>query len=357
MSDAQAGGAGAGSSGTAPAAALPGLDLAALGNHLHAAGIAIGGPLRGHLLAGGRSNLTYLVTDGTHRWVLRRPPLGHVLATAHNMSREYRILTALAASTVPVPAAVAHYGDPEVIGAPFYLMEYVEGVIYRSGAQLTAVSAADANRLADGLVDALVALHTTDPAAVGLADFGRPDGYLARQLDRWARQLAASRSRTVTGLDGLGSRLAASIPPQGPAVLVHGDYRLDNVIMATGAPGRVLAVLDWEMATLGDPLTDLAAMVMFWDGLGGLDTVITTTPADYPSFPDRSRLLARYADATGASLARLPWYLGFAYYKLAVICEGIHYRHTRGETVGEGFDRIGALVPGLVERGRRTLKD
>lgn len=356
MSDAQAGGAGAGSPGTARAAALPGLDLAALGNYLQARGTATDGPLRGRLLAGGRSNLTYFVTDGTRRWVLRRPPLGHVLATAHNMGREYRVLTALAASAVPVPATVAHCSDPEVIGAPFYLMEYVEGVIYRSGAQLAAVSAADANRLADGLADTLVALHTTDPATVGLADFGRPDGYLARQLDRWTRQLAASRSRSVTGLDTLGSQLADAMPPQGPAALVHGDYRLDNVIMAAGAPGRVRAVLDWEMATLGDPLTDLAAMVMFWDGLGGLDTVITATPAECPSFPDRSRLLARYAGATGASLAWLPWYLGFAYYKLAVICEGIHYRHARGETVGEGFDRIGALVPGLAERGHRILE-
>lgn len=355
MNDAQPGGAGAGSPGTAPAQPLAGLDFAVLGDHLRSVGIAAGGPLHGHLLAGGRSNLTYLVTNGTQRWVLRRPPLGHVLATAHNMSREYRVLAALAHSVVPVPATVAYCSDPGIIGAPFYLMEYIVGVVYRSGAQLAALSGDEATCVADGLVDALVGLHTTEPAAIGLDGFGRPDGFLARQLDRWGRQAAASRSRTVEGLDGLGRRLTAAIPAQAPAALVHGDYRLDNVIMAAGTPGRVRAVLDWEMAALGDPLTDLAALVMFWDGLGGLDTVITATPSDHASFPARSRLLARYAAATGASLARLPWYLGFAYYKLAVICEGIHYRYIRGETVGEGFDRIGALVPGLVERGWRSL--
>jgi aminoglycoside phosphotransferase (APT) family kinase protein len=338
-----------------PVGALPGLDLGALARHLAATGVPTAGRLRGSLLAGGRSNLTYLVTDGAHRWVLRRPPLGHVLATAHDMGREFRVLSALAGSAVPVPRPVLLCDRPDVIGAPFYVMEHVDGIVYRTDAQLGTVSPDDARHIADALVDALVALHTTVPATVGLGGFGRPDGYLRRQVARWERQLAASRSRDLPGLVALGDRLAATIPPQAPAAVVHGDYRLDNVIVDAAHPGRVRAVLDWEMSTLGDPLTDLAAMILFWDGLRGLDTVITAVPAEHPAFPGRTRLLHRYAAGTGADLTHLRWYLGFAHYKLAVICEGIHYRHAGGATVGDGFDRIGGLVAPVAERGHAAL--
>ncbi|WP_410479301.1 phosphotransferase family protein [Pseudonocardia sp. H11422] len=339
---------------------MPGLDLAALARYLRTlpdTSAHPAGPLHGRLLAGGRSNLTYLVADDAHRWVLRRPPLGHVLATAHDMSREYRVLSALAGSRVPVPRTVARCDDTDVIGAPFYLMEHVDGVVYRDDDQLAACSPDTAAKIADALVDALVALHTTDPAAVGLSDFGRPTGYLDRQLRRWRAQLDASRSREIAGFDRLGGRLAATTPPQAPSTVVHGDYRLDNVIIDAHDPARVLAVLDWEMSTLGDPLTDLAATIMFWDGTSGLETVIAATPGDHPAFPRRARLLDRYTAGTGTDLTPLPWYLGFAHYKLAVICEGIHYRHTRGETVGAGFDRIGGLVPHLIERGHACLED
>lgn len=335
---------------------MPGLDLAALAVYLQRSGARTSGSLRGRLLPGGRSNLTYLVADDAHRWVLRRPPLGHVLNTAHDMSREYRILTALAGSGVPVPQTIAQCDESGVLGAPFYLMEYVEGVVYRTDEQLAALPAVDACRLADALVDTLVALHASDPSAIGLTDFGRPDGYLVRQIRRWGRQLEASHFRAVPGFRELGERLAASVPAQAPPAVVHGDYRLDNVIVDACDPGRVLAVLDWEMATLGDPLADLATMILFWDGMRGLDTVVTATPADHPTFPSRDRLIDRYIGGTGYDLATLPWYLGFAHYKLAVICEGIHYRHARGETVGEGFDRIGALVPPLVEHGHHALE-
>ncbi|WP_211176777.1 phosphotransferase family protein [Pseudonocardia acidicola] len=339
---------------------MPGLDLTALARHLRQlpdTGAHPAGPLRARLLAGGRSNLTYSVTDDIHRWVLRRPPLGHVLATAHDMSREHRVLTALADSAVPVPRTVTRCDTSDVIGAPFYLMEHVDGIVHRDDDQLAACSRATATKMADALIDALVALHTTDPAAVGLSDFGRPAGYLDRQLRRWRAQLDASCSREIPGFDRLGDRLVATTPPQAPAAIVHGDYRLDNVIIDAHGPARVRAVLDWEMATLGDPLTDLAATIMFWDGVSGLETVITATPGDHPAFPRRARLLDRYATGTGADLGALSWYLAFAHYKLAVICEGIHYRHTRGETVGAGFDRIGGLVPHVVERGHACLED
>ncbi|MFD0112536.1 phosphotransferase family protein [Streptomyces sp. NPDC058320] len=342
---------------TVPPSALPGLDLTVLAAFLKRSCIAVQGDLYGRLLAGGRSNLTYLVGDDTHRWVLRRPPLGHVLPTAHDMRREYRAIAALSPSQVPVPEPVLCCDDPAVLGAPFYLMEHVDGIVYRSDEQLGNVSPPDADRIADGLVDTLVALHSVDPAEVGLADFGRPDGYLTRQLSRLAKGLDSSRTRDIPGLTELGDRLAASVPARALPAIVHGDYRLDNVIIDAEDPGRVAAVLDWEMATLGDPLVDLANALVFWDGLKDLQRVIAAPPSGHSAFPDRERLMERYAAGTGRQLDDLPWYLAFVQYKFAAICEGIHYRHTRGETVGEGFDRIGQVLSDVVALGRLSLAD
>ncbi|MFD4250068.1 phosphotransferase family protein [Amycolatopsis thermoflava] len=307
------------------------------------------GPLHAELLSGGRSNLTYLLTDGHRRWVLRRPPLGHVLATAHDMDREYRVLGALHPTDVPVPRPIVR-GGPDVIGAAFYVMDFADGVVLRDRAQL---ESADATALAEQLVDVLARLHRLDPAAVGLADLGRPAGYLERQVRRWGKQLAASRSRDVPGLDELGQRLGQRLPAHQRAALVHGDYRLDNVVV--GVDGTITAVLDWEMATLGDPLTDLASLLVWWDGMSGLDSPVAAVPGDVPGFPPGSTLAGHYARVTGHDLADFAWYLGFAHYKIAVIFEGIHYRSRQGLTVGDGFDRLGALVPDLVARGHTAL--
>ena len=311
------------------------------------------GPLRASLLAGGRSNLTYALTDGAGRWVLRRPPLGHVLATAHDMAREYRVMDALAATPVPVPRMVLQHPDPDLLGAPFYVMELVEGVVYRDAADFGRLDADGRRRLGHAFVDGLAALHLVDPASVGLGDFGRPAGYLARQVARWTAQLASSRSRDVPGFDDLAARLARDVPASPRVSVVHGDYRLDNVVVAADDPGRLRAVLDWEMATLGDPLADLALFALYWSDWGGPDNPIAATPAEH-GFPQAAALTARYALRTGLDLADTAWYDAFACFKLAVICEGIHYRHVRGLTVGAGFDRIGALVPGLVRRGLAT---
>jgi aminoglycoside phosphotransferase (APT) family kinase protein len=317
------------------------------------------GPLRASLIAGGRSNLTYVLTDGTRRWVLRRPPLGHVLATAHDMTREYRVMRALAPTPVPVPRTVLEHRDPDALGAPFYVMDLVEGVVHRDAADFAHLDGDERQRLGHAFVDALAALHLVDPAAVGLADFGRPDGYLARQVRRWAAQLDSSRSRDVPGFDELAARLADDVPAPQRVSVVHGDYRLDNVIVAADDPGRVRAVLDWEMATLGDPLADLALFTLFWQGWGAPDNPIFATPADH-GFPSAAELSRRYAEATGLDLTEDAWafdgwYAAFACFKFAVICEGIHYRHGRGLTVGAGFDRIGGLVPGIVQRGLSAL--
>ncbi|MEV3974339.1 phosphotransferase family protein [Streptomyces sp. NPDC050698] len=312
--------------------------------------------MRVALLSGGRSNLTYLVEWGPLRWVLRRPPLGHVLQTAHDMLREARVLTALGPTDVPVPGIVAVCEDQDVLGAPFYVMEMVDGLVLRSEDDLAALDGATARTLAHGFIDTLADLHNVLPAAVGLDDFGRPQGYLERQVSRWQRQLAASTCRTVDGLDELADKLAGSLPKTQRHTLVHGDYRLDNAIFDIADPARPLAVLDWEMATLGDPLADLGLFHLYWIGWAGIDNPIAGTPGLHPAFPAWEELAGRYAERSGLNLDDLDWYLAFAAYKLAVILEGIHFRHQQGLTVGEGFEEIGAMVPQLVQRGLAHLR-
>jgi aminoglycoside phosphotransferase (APT) family kinase protein len=333
---------------------LPGIDLPALTEYLPRHGVSLAGPLQARLFAGGRSNLTYELTDGASRWVLRRPPLGHVLETAHDMSREFRFISALGSSVVPVPEAVIRCDDAAVIGAPFFVMSHVDGVIYRTREQLEALSGDDAHRMAMALADTLADLHEVDPAAVGLADIGRPDGYLERQCARLAKQLEASRTRDVPGFDELGAKLSASLPDSSRSTIVHGDYRLDNTLIGSD-PGRVAAVLDWELATLGDPLVDVASLVGGWDGGNGLFAVVTSPPGQIPHYPAWTALAARYAERTGQDLDALPWHMAFLMYKGAVIFEGIHCRYVRGETVGTGYREIGEVVPAIVEAAHAQL--
>lgn len=318
-----------------PETGPPGLDLRRLAEHLAARGVARG-TLTAEVIHGGMSNLTYLVRDEERSFVVRRPPLGHVLATAHDMGREYRVLTALHGTGVPVPRTHLLCEDDGVIGAPFYVMEYVEGEQPPASEELDVK-----------LTDVLARLHALDPAAVGLADFGRPEGFLERQVRRWKRQLDASRSRDVPGIDTLHDRLAASVPVTQRDTIVHGDFKLGNTLIAGG---EVRAVLDWEMSTLGDPLTDLALFLLYTE----------FTALDGPG-PDGGHvpvgeLAERYAAGAGLDIARLGWYLGLACFKLAVIAEGIHFRHTRGLTVGEGFADVGANVAPLVAHGLGALE-
>lgn len=331
--------------------APPGLDPDALRRYLDRTrpGI-VTGPLSARLLTGGRSNLTYLVSDGSQEWVLRRPPLGHVLATAHDMGREYRVMTALGDSPVPVPRTRLLCLDPEVLGAPFYVMDRVVGRVYRTDAEVLALGADHAARIADGLVDVLARLHSLDPVEVGLADFGRPAGFLDRQLRRWQAQLEASHSRTVDGIAELRERLARAVPTPQRSVVLHGDYRLDNVMI--GDADQVVAVLDWEMSTLGDPLADLGLLRVYWSG--GSRNWSTSLEAPRPLLP-WDEVVRRYAQRTGLDMTALPWYVAFGYFKLAVILEGIHYRYVTGRTVGEGFDTAGQAVAPLVARGLATL--
>jgi aminoglycoside phosphotransferase (APT) family kinase protein len=328
--------------------APPGLDLDRLSAYLRK------GPLSATLFQGGRSNLTYAVSDGADRWVLRRPPLGHVLPTAHDMVREHRVLQALSATGFPVPEPILLCTDPEPIGAPFYLMEHVDGRIYRSGADLEALGPDRMHALTLTLVDTLADLHALDPAAIGLAGFGRPEGFNERQVRRWKKQLDASRSREVPGIEELHARLAVDIPAGGPGAVVHGDYRLDNVLI--GEALQVNAVLDWEMSTLGDPLSDIALMLVYAGRPMLVQDGRPRSPDTVPGHPSLDEMAGRYAKRSGRDVSDLHWYVGFAAFKLAVILEGVHYRYTQGQTVGEGFDTVGALVAPLVTQGHQALE-
>ena len=350
---------------------VPGLDTAGLRAWLERehpgltdGGTGSGGELTASVIAGGRSNLTYRVDGARVPLVVRRPPLGHVLSTAHDMRREHRVVTALAGSPVPVPRTVDVVDDTdrgEVTGTVFFVMEHVAGTVLSRPAQNAAFTTGGLHALGLELAEVLADLHAVDPAAVGLADFGRPDGYLDRQLATWRRQYDASRSRPQPRLDALQDRLAASVSDSGGrAGIVHGDFRLDNAIVS-GPPDapRVAAVLDWEMATLGDPLVDLGMLGLYWDirgltgtaGDDGSDDGALSAVVPGAGYPEFAALVDAYAARSGTAPPDLAWYRAFAAYKLAVILEGIHYRYRAGETVGEGFDRIGALVAPLAEDG------
>ncbi|MGP3736807.1 phosphotransferase family protein [Streptomyces sp. GDS52] len=334
----------------------PGLDLDRLSALLERErpGL-VNGPLSGRLIEGGRSNLTYALSDGTARWVVRRPPLGHVLATAHDMRREYRVVSALHPTAVPVPRTELLCEDEEVLGAPFYVMEFVDGVPYRTADQLVPLGPERTRRAVLGLVDTLVDLHAVDPGEVGLSDFGRPEGFLDRQLRRWGKQLDASRDRELAGIDELHAALGRKLPRSPAPAVVHGDYRLDNVLIGED-DDEIKAILDWEMSTLGDPLTDLGLLVMYSMPLAMPDSPVSTT-AEAPGHPAPAELIERYAARSGRDVRAVSWYTAFAWFKLAVILEGIHYRYTLGQTVGRGFDRIGELVPVFIEHGLTTLQE
>ncbi|MDQ6522923.1 phosphotransferase family protein [Nocardioides sp. LHD-245] len=326
------------------------LDGAALAGYLAAAGVELAGELRSSLLVGGRSNPTYALSDGSREWILRRPPHGHVLQSAHDMAREVRVVTALAGTPVPVPHVVAHCEDPAVLGAPFYVMDRLEGRTFRTREDTAVLAETDRAALAGALVDTLVALHDVDPAQVGLQGWGRPDGYLQRQLARWARQWEAVKTSERPEVGVLVERLAATMPVSRFPGIVHGDYKVDNVMVGLDDPARVVGVLDWELSTLGDTLSDLGLLVSFWDEVGRPFNPITAGATAHPGFPTADEIVESYARQRGIGVDDLDWYVVFADVKIAVVLEQIHARHLRGDTLGDGFDDIGDMVAPLLER-------
>lgn len=313
------------------------------------------GELRVERHQAGHSNETFFVTLGERRYVLRRPPRGAFLPTAHDVGREYRVLSALSETPVRVPRPVLMCDDPEVIGAPFYLMERIDGIVLRDRLP-AAFTKAERAAIGHELVDALVELHAIDPAACGLDGFGRPDGYLERQLKRWRGQmeLTLPLTRPVPDLEAVGDWLDANRPESPPATIVHGDYKLDNVMFAPRPPARLIALLDWEMSTLGDPLADLGWMISFWRardrGPGGLGSLRGVTAL--PGFSSRAELVARYEQATGRDVRALGWYEVLAIWKLAILLEGSYARHLAGVTDDPFFADMEHVVPALAAWAR-----
>jgi aminoglycoside phosphotransferase (APT) family kinase protein len=312
------------------------------------------------LIAGGRSNLTYLVTSGDKELVLRRPPLGHVLPTAHDMTREFTVISALRGTDVPVPEAIHLCTDPDVLGAPFYVMERLHGHILRNSFPPGyADSPEDKRRIGEAVIDTLAKIHAVDWNAVGLSEFGHPEGFMARQVRRWKQQWERSVTRPLPAMDELIEKLEANIPESPAPTIVHGDFRVDNTILHPTEPGTLVGVLDWEMSTLGDPLADLGMTLVYWPDKGDVDDFkkafgqITVTSAD--GFLSRSEVAERYASTTGRDVSQASYYWAFGFFKLAVILEGIHARFLQGKTVGEGFETIGERVPPLVMLGTYVL--
>jgi aminoglycoside phosphotransferase (APT) family kinase protein len=315
-------------------------------------------PLTFELIAGGRSNLTYRVDDATgNAWVLRRPPLGSILPTAHDMGREFRVISALGPTPVPVPRAVGLCDDESVNDKPFYVMGYVEGHILRDARTAADVLDPTGRRAAgESLVDVLTEIHAVDIDAVGLGDFGRREGYIERQLKRWYTQFEKSKSREIPAVDEVHDELLRTVPEQGPAAIVHGDYRLDNTLL--GDDGRVRAVLDWEICTLGDPLADIGLLCVYWADPGDELSALLSAPTALDGFPRRAEIAARYADRSGRDLRRLDYYIAFGYWKLACILEGVYARYVAGHAGGDrsAFDGFADQVVLLAETARAAVE-
>ncbi|EOM77005.1 phosphotransferase family protein [Rhodococcus rhodnii] len=326
---------------------LPGLEPIALRRFLEDRGCAVAGPLRASALSGGKSNLTYRVTDGETVWVVRRPPTAGLTPSAHDVGREFRVTSALRDTGVPVAAAIALCEDDSVMGAPFTVVEWVEGRVVRTADELDGLGEVD--DVVTELVGVLARLHAVDHEAVGLADFGRPNGYLERQVALWARQWQHVKAAESADVDRLHARLAASIPARSGAAIVHGDYRIDNTILSTADPARVAAVVDWELSTLGDPLADVALMCVYRNP--ALDTVLGDRAAwTSDRLPDGDALAHRYSEASGRDIHDWDFHLGLANFKMAVIAQGIDHRHRAG-AAGDGLDTAGSAVPRFVAAG------
>jgi aminoglycoside phosphotransferase (APT) family kinase protein len=324
----------------------------------HASGASA--PFVFDLFAAGGSNLTFRVTDANGRhYVLRRPPVKVLLATAHDVAREHRILTALADSDVPVPRVHGLCQDSEVTGAPFYLMDFVEGRILRQQADAAGLDEAACRIATESLIDTQLALHTLDLDAVGLADLARHTGYVERQLARWRKQYELGKVRELPLLEEIHARLARAVPkPSGPPGLAHGDYRFDNTIL--GDDHRIAAVLDWELCTIGDPLADFAWSMMYWNDPGDAYSFLESPPTLHPAFMRRDAMIELYAQRSGNDVSDLPYFVVFCWWKMACIVEGVHGRALAGASGGgriQDVKGIAARVDQLLELAAETARD
>jgi aminoglycoside phosphotransferase (APT) family kinase protein len=310
-------------------------------------------PLRFERISGGRSNLTFGVTDSAGRaWALRRPPLGKRLGSAHDMGREHRVIAALQETPVPVPPVAGLCEDEAVNGAPFYVMGFVDGPILRSAEEAEGFGEAERRAIGERVVDTLVAIHDVDPDKVGLGSLGKREAYVERQLHRWQGQWEKSKTRELPAVDEVHRRLEARIPEQGPATIVHGDYRLDNMILSP--QGEVAAVVDWELCTLGDPLADVGMLLVYWSEAGD-DFMPLFAPATIADgFPTREDVRRRYAERSGRDLGQIDFFLALGYWKLAIILEGVYARYAEGQygKTDEGFQEFAKMVERLADAAK-----
>lgn len=308
----------------------------------------------------GYSNETFYLTRGGQRWVLRRPPRGELLPTAHDVLREYRVLSSLAGKGVRIPTPVAGCDDPSVIGAPFYVMERVDGEVIREEVPAAFDPPAERRRVGEELIDALVELHRVDWRTAEVQGLGRPGGYLERQIRRWSGQfdLTLPRTRPLPGLQEVTDWLKRNIPEDADIAVVHGDYKLDNVMFSSAAPARLRAIFDWEMATIGDPLADVGWMLTYW-GASGLpperempgSNVVTALPG----FHTREELVALYEERSGRSMGNVRFYYTLALWKLTAITEGLYLHYLEGTAANVRAAEFEWRVPDVVERMHRSI--
>ncbi|MEY2400671.1 MAG: hypothetical protein QOJ08_782 [Ilumatobacteraceae bacterium] len=310
------------------------------------------------LIAGGRSNLTYAVTDSDgQRFVLRRPPLSQVLATAHDMAREHRIISAVGRTDVPVPRALGVCTDLEVNGSPFYVMGYVDGVVLDSPEKAAELSVTLRPRVSEHLVDVLADLHAVDVDEVGLGDLAKREGYVERQVKRWSVQWEQSKTRDLPAIDEVAQQLRKHLPVQRGVSIAHGDFRFGNCLTDVDE-GRINAVLDWELCTLGDPLADLGYLGVYWYD-GKVETIRPNDPTSAGGFPPYADLLERYARRTGRDVSGIGYYIAFGCWRLAVISEGVYSRYVHGAMGDDGdvdFSIFKESTDTLAERAREAIR-
>ncbi len=316
------------------------------------------GPYEYHLIAGGRSNITFRVVDANGmQMVLRRPPMGHVLATAHDMAREHRLITAVGASNVPVPRTLGLCTDVEVNGAPFYVMAFVPGIVLDSPEKGNLLPVGLRQQASEDLIDVLADLHAVDVDAVGLGDLAKRDGYVERQVKRWSTQWQNSKTRELPAVDEVASLLGNNIPVQQGVSIAHGDYRFGNCLTDI-ENGRIAAVLDWELCTLGDPLADLGYVGIYWTD-PGMPNMRGTDPSGIEGFPTFDHLVERYANRTGRDCSNIGYYKAFASFRLAVICEGVYARYLHGAMGDQQIDLepMKLTVETLAESALTAIKE
>ncbi len=314
-------------------------------------------PLTFDRISGGRSNLTFGVHDSVGgAWALRRPPLGKPVGSAHDMAREHRVISALQGTPVPVPPVVGLCDDVSVNGAPFYVMGFVEGPILRTADDAKQFDEDERRAIGERVVDTLVAIHEVDPDAVGLGELGRKEAYVERQLKRWKGQWDQWKTRELPAVDEIHQRLATGIPEQGPAAIVHGDYRLDNMILTPS--GEVAAVVDWELCTLGDPLADVGMLLVYWSQEGDEFMPLFAPATIAPGFPKREEVKALYAERSGRDLSEVDFFVALGYWKLAIILEGVYSRYAKGQygKTNDAFEEFARIVERLAQAADEAVE-